>query len=207
MGQRIGDRQRQANLLFDKGSAIGAGNRLAAREEGEIAALATILYQVLLQDVQTDIAVFFLKAAHQPRDEGGSGIHGEGDIHDAVFPGIVDLPVDGLQLLEDAVGVIENNDAIFIELDAFALAVEELDLELILQHADGAAERRLGHMQFLRRLCDMFQFRCFFVVTQMCDFHEDTSCNVHIACVLLILVILYILHYRKSMLYFILTWP
>ena len=34
-----------------------------------------------------------------------------------------------------------------------------------------------------------------------------TSCNVHIACVLLILVILYILHYRKSMLYFILTWP
>lgn len=79
--------QRQANLLFDKGSAIGAGNRLAAREEGEITALATILYQVLLQDVQTDIAVFFLKAAHQPRDEGGSGIHGEGDIHDAVFPG------------------------------------------------------------------------------------------------------------------------
>ena len=43
VGQRIGDRQRQANLLFDKGSAIGAGNRLAAREEGEIAALATIL--------------------------------------------------------------------------------------------------------------------------------------------------------------------
>ena len=103
--------------------------------------------------------------------------------------------MDGLQLLENAVGVIENNDAIFIELDAFALAVEELDLELILQHADGAAERRLGHMQFLRRLCDMFQFRCFFEVTQMCDFHEDTSCNVHIACVLLILVILYILHY------------
>ena len=58
VGQRIGDRQRQANLLFDKGSAIGAGNRLAAREEGEIAALATILYQVLLQEKVTFMTLF-----------------------------------------------------------------------------------------------------------------------------------------------------
>ena len=137
--QRIGDGERQTDLLLDEGGAVGPGDRLAARKEGQITALAAVPYQIILKDVQTDIAVLLLEAAHQPRDEGGGGVHRKGHIHHAVFTGVVDLPVDGLQLLEDTVGVVEHDDAVFVQLDAFALAVKELDLQFVLQHADGTA--------------------------------------------------------------------
>ena len=57
MGQRIGDRQRQADLLLDEGGAEGAGNRLAARKKRQIAALVAFPYQVFLQNVQADIDI------------------------------------------------------------------------------------------------------------------------------------------------------
>ena len=127
MGQRIGDRQRQADLLLDEGGAEGAGNRLAARKKRQVAALAAFPYQVLLQNVQADIAVLLLKAPYQPRDQGGGRVHGKGDIHNAVFPRVINLPVDGLQLLKDAVGMVQHNDAVFVQLNAFPLAVEQLN--------------------------------------------------------------------------------
>ena len=137
--QRIGNGQGETNLLLDESGTERAGNRLTAGKKGEIAALSAIADQILLQNVQTDIAVLLLKAAHQARNKGGGGVHGEGHIHHTIFPRVVDLPMDRLQLLEDPVGMIEHNDSVFVELDAFPFAVKELYLQFVLQHADGTA--------------------------------------------------------------------
>ena len=175
MCQRISNRQRQTDLFFDKGGAIGAGDRLGIGEKGKIAALLLIAHQVFLQNVQADIAVLFLKATHQARDEGRCRIHRKGDVHGAVITGIVDFPLDGFQLLEDAVGMVQHDNAVFIQLDAFAAAVEQFDAKFLFQHPDGAAEGRLRHMKFLGCFCDMFQFCCPLKIAQMCNLHESYS--------------------------------
>lgn len=55
-------------------------------------------------------------------------------------------------LLDDPAGVLHRHPAALVEFDPVFLPGEQSDLQLGFQPLHGAAERRLGKMQLLRRL-------------------------------------------------------
>ena len=90
----------------------------------------------------------------------------------AVVREVVDLRLELLHLVEDVRDLAEQLAAVMREDELASLAVEEIEPRLRLHRLHGDGDRRLRHMQMLRRLRDVLPLADRIEIPHLCECHD-----------------------------------